>query len=129
MKTLDVGAWSMIGRLLMALGPAAIWGGAGVALLGVWGLPSLLTMRWPWKIIEGADGRRSTSKFQFLVWTTVIMFAYVALFIQRCETGNYAALDEIPRNLLLAMGFSGATMAAAKAITSGYVANGRVSKT
>src|SRR5713101_1829063 len=113
----------------MTLSVEAVGGGAVTTLLGVWGLPSLFTKKWPWEVIEGADGRRSTSKFQFLVWTSVIMFAYVALFIERSIAHNYAPIDDIPRNLLLAMGFSGTTLAAAKAITSGYVASGRVSKT
>src|SRR5579859_8102944 len=113
----------------MGLSTEAVWGGIGITLLGVWALPSIFTKKCPWKIIEGADGRRSTSKFQFLVWTTVMMFAYVALFIERCTSHNYAPIDDIPRNVLLAMGFSGTTLAAAKAITSGYVASGRVSKT
>jgi hypothetical protein len=58
----------------------------------------------------------------------VVMFAYVAQFTQRMLNGNYEPSAVIPSNLLLAMGFSATTLAAAKAITVAYVANGRVSK-
>jgi len=34
----------------------------------------------PFHIAMGADGRLSTSKFQFFIWTGVVVFAYVLLF-------------------------------------------------
>jgi hypothetical protein len=32
------------------------------------------------KLFEGADGRASTSKFQFFLWTIVVLFTYPALY-------------------------------------------------
>jgi hypothetical protein len=32
-------------------------------------------------LINGQDGRLSTSKFQFVVWTGIVVFSYVALFV------------------------------------------------
>jgi hypothetical protein len=83
----------------------------------------------PWKLVEGADGASSTSKFQWFLWLVVILFGYTALWVLRAEQGNFSALSEIPANLLTVLGFSTATAAAAKGITSGYVQTGRVIKT
>jgi hypothetical protein len=82
----------------------------------------------PWKLVEGADGAASTSKFQWFLWLIVILFSYTALWVLRALQGDFSALSEIPANLLTVVGFSTGTAAAAKGITSGYVQSGRVSK-
>ncbi len=82
----------------------------------------------PWKLVEGADGSASTSKFQWLLWLTVILFAYTALWVLRAEQGDYSAISQVPVNLLTVLGFSTGTAAAAKGITSAYVQSNRVSK-
>jgi nucleoid-associated protein YgaU len=82
----------------------------------------------PWKLVEGADGAASTSKFQWFLWIIVILFGYTALWVLRAEQGNFSALSEIPANLLTVLGFATGTAAAAKGITSGYVQTGRVAK-
>ena len=110
--------------------------GAGAATIGVlaaaavvWGLPALFSKTPPWHVWRGADGKPSTSKFQFFLWTTTVVFAYVAIFVQRClDRDEFAAVAEIPSNLLLAMGFSGGTLAASKAITTQFIASGRIAK-
>ncbi len=107
--------------------------GAVASGLGLLVLVYLATMirsgeRNPWKLVEGADGSASTSKFQWFLWIIVILFAYTALWVLRAEHGNYSALSEVPVNLLTVLGFSTGTAAAAKGITSGYVQNGRVVK-
>jgi hypothetical protein len=59
----------------------------------------------------------------------VVVFAYVAIWAARALEGNFDPITEIPQNLLIAMGLSVTTMAAAKAITVSYVTSGRVIKT
>jgi hypothetical protein len=111
------------------------WGAvlSGLGLLVLLGLAIVIIAprgnRNPWKLVEGADGSSSTSKFQWFLWLIVILFGYAALWVLRAEQGIFSALSEIPVNLLTVLGFSTATAAAAKGITSGYVQTGRVAKT
>ena len=102
----------------------------GVLALGVlWLLAGMATGKWnPLDLIEGADRRLSTSKFQFFLWTAVVFFSYVALTVVRVWRHEYSPLDGIPENVLLVMGFSAGTATAAKAITTSYVASGQLLK-
>lgn len=101
-----------------------------VALLLAWVLYGLLAGTWNiWKLVTGTDGRASTSKLQWFLWTVVVVFAYVAIWAAGAQEGNLAPISEIPQNLLIAMGLSVTTMAAAKGITVSYVNSGRVIKT
>ena len=77
---------------------------------------------------NGADGRASTSKLQWFVWTVVVLFSYVAIYVARAREHQYQALDEIPRNLLIALGLSATTMTAAKSITVSYISSNKVQK-
>jgi hypothetical protein len=89
---------------------------------GTWSLP---------KIWEGYDGQASTSKFQFFLWTVVIFAAYVAIFAAKAAVSSTLAIttfEEVPKNILVVLGFSIATAATAKGITASYVSSGRVSK-
>jgi hypothetical protein len=79
----------------------------------------------PLHVVMGADGRLSTSKFQFFVWTGVIVFAYVLLFSYR---GRPEIISSIPQNVLLALGFSVATAVGAKGITVSYLSSSQISK-
>ena len=106
----------------------AVLSGLGLLLLIYLATMIRTSYRNPWKLVEGADGAASTSKFQWFLWIIVILFAYTALWVLRAEQNNFAALSEIPVNLLTVLGFSTGTAAAAKGITSGYVQNGRVAK-
>ena len=106
----------------------AVLSGLGLLLLIYLATMVRTSYRNPWKLVEGADGAASTSKFQWFLWIIVILFAYTALWVLRAEQNNFAALSEIPVNLLTVLGFSTGTAAAAKGITSGYVQNGRVAK-
>jgi hypothetical protein len=93
-------------------------------------LMAVLSRDWnPWKLVEGADGAASTSKFQWFLWIVVIIFAYIVLWILRAKQGDYSAIKQVPVNLLTVLGFSTGTAAAAKGITAGYVQTGRVAKT
>src|SRR5215510_12118075 len=80
-------------------------------------------------LFRGADGRPSTSKAQWWIWTAVGIFGYIAVFAERCLRGNASMALEVPQNLLIAMGFSGATMITARAVTAAHVARGLVDKT
>jgi hypothetical protein len=90
-----------------------------------------MTGEHPWKLVEGEDGRASTSKMQLWLWTIVAIFAYVAITVARINataTKPFTPIEAFPAGLLLAMGFSSATAVAAKGITSSYVASGQIAK-
>jgi hypothetical protein len=102
----------------------------GLAVLAVLGLMAAVPAKGKlWQLTEGADGRASTSKFQWLLWLVVIAFAYTVLWVLRARQGNYSAISQIPVSLLTVLGFSTGTAAAAKGITAGYVQSNRVAKT
>src|SRR5437660_8951861 len=78
-------------------------------------------------IIEGQDGKLSTSKFQWFAWTVVVVGGFSALFMARLLRHDMTDVN-VPSNILLALGFSAVTMTTAKGITSAYVAGGKVDK-
>src|ERR1041384_6691711 len=98
------------------------WGAALIArgvIALMWVFARLSAGSWnPWTLVEGADGKPSTSKLQWFVWLVVIIYAYALLWSVRALGGNYHALSNVPTNLLTVLGFSGGTMVAAKGITS-----------
>ncbi len=99
------------------------------AIVLLWLLHLAITGNHPWKLVQGEDGRASTSKFQFWLWTVVAVFAYVVFTVARIKQKTFAPIDTFPPGLLLAMGFSSTTAVAAKGITSSFVSSGRVAKT
>ncbi len=81
--------------------------------------------------VRGEDGRLSSSKFQFFLWTGIVVYAYVVLWFARvhgCWTSGAPPMPGLPSNVLLAMGFSVITLATAKGVTTAYVAAGRIAK-
>jgi hypothetical protein len=80
-------------------------------------------------LYEGNDGRPSTSKFQFFAWTAVVIFSYTAIYSMKVGTGDFKAINELPTNVLIAMGMSVISAAAAKGITVSYISTGRIAKT
>ncbi len=72
-------------------------------------------------LLIGADGKLSTSKCQFWIWTEVVLFAYVFLFTSHLQGGRPwpSPAPKIPTDVLILMGLSVATAATAKAIASG----------
>lgn len=80
------------------------------------------------KIVEGEDKRPSTSKFQVLLWTAVVIFGYLAVYVARIHAGQVAP-PSIPNNVLIAMGVSVATAVAAKSITVKSIAAGNAKPT
>lgn len=106
----------------------AILIGVGVLIL-LYVVTALITHQWnPVDVFRGFDGLASTSKLQWFLWLIVILFGYTSLWVLRAEQGDYSALSNIPVNLLTVLGFSTATAAAAKGITSGYVQTGKMTK-
>jgi hypothetical protein len=100
----------------------------GVLLL-FWVLYRVVTGRWnPLAVVCGADGRPSTSKLQLWIWTVVALFSYVAFYAARVNNGHFDPINDFPRNLLLAMGFSIVTATAAKGITVSQLQSGDVVK-
>ena len=80
------------------------------------------------RLVDGMDGRLSTSKFQWFVWTVMGLFAFCEVFTERLLRDLDVNDPSLPPYLLTAMGFSVATMSAAKGITSSYAASGHVDK-
>jgi IPT/TIG domain len=106
--------------------PTAVSLGAAAVLWLVYGV----CCSWnPMQLVEGADGRPSTSKFQFWLWTIVIIPTFCGLYAIRLVAHGPAVDGYWPRNLLIVMGMSVATTAAAKGITVGYIASDRLVKT
>lgn len=106
-----------------------IYGTGTLVLIVLWILYGVLGGSWnPWKLVEGSDGRASTSKLQWFLWTVVVIFSYSAFYASRAWRGTFSSVNGIPQNLLIAMGLSITTMAAAKGITVSYLANGRIVK-
>lgn len=105
------------------------YGSGIITLVILWLIYKVLAGKWnPWELIKGRDGKPSASKLQFFLWTAVALFSYVTILSARFYKGNYDVIDEIPKNLLIAMGFGVVTMAAAKGITVSYVSSGRADK-
>jgi len=98
----------------------------GIGVLLVLYIVIGVTGSWnPFTLVRGADGPLSTSKFQWLVWLVVILFSYTVLWVLKAKQGDWAAITHVPDNVLIVLGFSTVTMAAAKGITYGYVNSGR----
>jgi IPT/TIG domain-containing protein len=77
----------------------------------------------PLGLLLGTDGRLSTSKCQWFIWTLVIIGGYCAVVAARGLRGDLTADVGLPAALLTAMGFSTLTVATAKGITSTYTAS------
>src|SRR5687768_8507738 len=71
--------------------------------------------------IVGKDGRPSSSKCQFFLWTGAFLFTFVAFFVARWVFEEVKPIGDIPQNVLIAMGLSITTLTAAKGITVNYV--------
>jgi len=101
------------------MGPAFAAAVVGIGVLAVlWLLFGFwLGLAWPLRVADGADGRPSTSKFQFFLWTIVIVWGYAAvaarLAIDEAALGGIS----IPSNLFLLMGLGAGTALAAKLVT------------
>lgn len=98
-------------------GPQGISCLTGLAGLGaLWLILLIATKKHPWALVIGEDGRPSTSKFQMVLWTAAIVFAFLAIYEIRFSNGYFQELPGVPSNLLIAMGISVATSVSAKSI-------------
>lgn len=97
--------WAL--RLALMVGIAAL---LAVAARFLPGGPGALTL--------GADGPHSSSKWQMLVWFTVLVVAYGATVVLRVWAGGIAYVGgvEIPARLLVLSGLSALTFAGARTI-------------
>ena len=74
-----------------------------------------VTGRWNLTVLAiGADGKLSTSKFQFLLWTCPVLYVAIALIF--AHAADLTFLSKIPQNIFVAMGFSLTTAVGAKYI-------------
>jgi hypothetical protein len=72
---------------------------------------------WPLHVSDGSDGRPSTSKFQFFVWTAVILWGYSAVAAARVIAGASPGGIGMPTNLFILMGLGAGTALGAKLAT------------
>lgn len=79
------------------------------------------------EIYIGAARIPSATKLQWFLWTAVAIFAYIAMYVGRVQIGKIDAINEIPVNLLLAMGISIGTNIGSRAIQTSQTANGKKS--
>jgi hypothetical protein len=67
-------------------------------------------------LIEGGDGRLSTSKAQWFMWMAVVAGSYGAIFDARDHAGLGPLAPHTPTSVLIALGLSTITMTAAAAL-------------
>ncbi|MDQ3706930.1 MAG: hypothetical protein M3437_17250 [Chloroflexota bacterium] len=97
-----------------------------LVLAVMWLVVSLITGTWnPIKFAMGEDNRYSISKFQLLLWTVTVLFAYIAVVYARIEQGLSGDVPNVPDNVLLALGLSGATSVVAKGIKVNNLRTGK----
>lgn len=89
-----------------------------VVLLAIWLAFGVgLGLDWPLHVSDGVDGRPSTSKFQFFLWTGVIVWGYAAVATGRWIAGAAPGGIGMPTNLLILMGLGAGTALGAKLVT------------
>jgi hypothetical protein len=100
-----------------------------IAVVGVLYVIYGIASRWQVsKLYVGKDGALSTSKFQWFLWTVFVIWGYAAIYFARVLLRGDFSLPNVTPNILVAIGFSGATAAVAKGVTTGYLATGRIRK-
>jgi hypothetical protein len=90
-----------------------------LALFILWGFYRICTGDSnPLHLAVGQDDRASASKFQFFLWTVVVVFSYVVLYSAKASHGDWGVFDNVPPNLLILMGVSTGSMVLSKGIMS-----------
>lgn len=105
------------------------WVGGIVAVLVGLVIAMLVTGRKLGQLWLGADGTPSTSKFQFVLWSTVILFVFgtiATLYLAHRKPIDTDAACSFPQNVWIVLGLSGITAIAAKGITVGHINAGRL---
>jgi hypothetical protein len=75
-------------------------------------------------LVNGADGRWSTSKTTGLLWTGAVVFALLAIFVHTAGAGE--VFGDFQAEYLLVLGIPIGSALAAKGITSAHVSSGEV---
>jgi len=100
-----------------------------VGLLVLWFFYVVSSRKWnPMELAKGADGLPSSSKFQFLLWTAVVVFAYITIYVARAQHNEYGPITEVPANLLILMGISSGAVVLSKGITVYHLSHGSAVK-
>jgi hypothetical protein len=106
-----------------SVGRAARWGSLIGAMAALYILAYVFTKGHPTALFLGADNRYSSSKFQTLLWFSLVISAYIAIVSHRIFAAGWSYVGgvDIPPNLLILSGISVLSFTAAKAITVGKV--------
>jgi hypothetical protein len=93
------------------------------ALVLLWVIAFVFTRGRPAELFLGEDNRYSSSKFQTVLWFSLVISAYIAIVSHRIAAAGWSYVGgvDIPQNLLILSGISVLTFTAAKAITSGKI--------
>lgn len=99
-----------------------------VALVVMWIVSRVTTGKFnPLALCYGHNDAVSTSQLQFLLFTALTVFAYVAVATARlASSSGPTTLPGIPENLLILMGLAGTTAATSKGIAVSYIAQGSI---
>jgi hypothetical protein len=105
------------------VGRGARWFSLIGALVSLWVIAFIFTKGHPATLFLGTDNRYSSSKFQTVLWFTLVISAYIAIVSHRIAAAGWTYVGgvDIPPNLLILSGISVLTFTAAKAITAGKV--------
>ncbi|KIO48379.1 hypothetical protein [Nitrosospira sp. NpAV] len=106
-----------------SVGRAARWWSLLGAMAALFAMAYVFTKGHPTALFLGADNRYSSSKFQTLLWFSLVISAYIAIVFHRIFAAGWSYVGgvDIPPNLLILSGISVLTFTAAKAITVGKV--------
>ncbi|MBA4141751.1 MAG: hypothetical protein H0X43_01845 [Nitrosospira sp.] len=103
------------------IGLGARWASLISAAVTLFVLAYIFTKGRPAELFLGTDNRYSSSKFQTLLWFSLVISAYLAIVAHRIAAAGWSYVGgvDIPQNLLILSGISVLTFTAAKAITVG----------
>lgn len=106
-----------------SVGRAARWWSLIGAMAALYILAYIFTQGHPTALFLGTDNRYSSSKFQTVLWFSLVISAYIAIVYHRIFAAGWSYVGgvDIPPNLLILSGISVLSFTAAKAITVGKV--------
>jgi hypothetical protein len=97
-------------------------------LIYLWIASATLHGRNLWSVVRGIDGRLSTSKFQFFLWTGIVVFTFATYQTARVLNGHFEPFDDfstLPTHVLWAMGLATGTSFVATGIAASSDASGK----
>ncbi len=106
-----------------SVGRTARWWSLIGAMVALYILAYVFTRGRPTELFLGTDNRYSSSKFQTVLWFSLVISAYIAIVSHRIFAAGWSYVGgvDIPPNLLILSGISVLSFTAAKAITVGKV--------